>query len=62
MVTCKINRQIMLSDNVAERKVRAYMCELDVRQRSVFIVNGNAFHGIECGVLSVYYLAKDGVF
>ena len=38
------------------------MCEFDVRQRSVFIVNGNALHGIERGVLSIYYLAKDGIF
>jgi hypothetical protein len=63
MVTCKINRQIMLSDiNVRKKEARAYMCKFDVRQRPVFVVNGDALHGIECGVLSIYYFAKDGVF
>ena len=61
MVTCKMNRQIMLSDKRTE-EVCAYMSEFNVRQRSVFIVNGNALHGIERGVLSIYHLAKDGVF
>jgi hypothetical protein len=48
--------------NVRKKEVHTYMCEFDVRQRSVFIVNGNALHGIESGVLSIYYLAKNGVF
>lgn len=61
MVTCKMNRQIMLSDK-RTKEVWAYMSEFDFRQRSVFIVNGNALHGVERGVLSIYYLAKDGVF
>jgi hypothetical protein len=61
MVTCKMNRQIMLSDKCMEI-TGAYMSKFDFRQRSIFIVNGNTLHSIECGVLSVYYLTKNSVF
>ena len=39
-----------------------YMGEFDLRQRSILVVDRNAFHGIKCGVLSIYDLAKDGIF
>ena len=38
------------------------MSEFDVRQRTVFVVDGNTLHDVQYGILSIYYLAKDGVF
>ena len=38
------------------------MSEFDVRKRTVLVVDGNTLHDVQCGVLSIYYLAKDGVF
>lgn len=38
------------------------MSEFDVRQRTVFVVDGNTLHDVQCGILSIYHLAKDGVF
>ena len=37
------------------------MSEFDVGQRTIFVVDGNTFHRVQCGVLAVYYLAKYGV-
>lgn len=38
------------------------MGEFHLRQRAVLVVDRNAFHGIERGVMTIYYLAKDGIF
>lgn len=37
------------------------MREFDFRQRTVFIVDRNAFHSVESRVVAVYYLAEDSV-
>ena len=40
----------------------AHMGEFDLGQRPVLIIDRNAFHGVECGVMTIYYLAKDSIF
>ena len=52
---------ITLNDEGHGEKKNTNMGELDVRERAVFVVDGNTFHRVQCGVLAVYYLAKYGV-
>jgi len=62
MVTWKTDRQMTRRDGRMEDQKGTNMSEFDVRQRTVFVVDGNTFHDVQCGILSIYYLAKDGVF
>lgn len=37
------------------------MRQFNFRQWAVFVVDRDAFHGVESGVVAVYHLAKDSV-
>ena len=43
------------------RRVRTHVCQLNLIQRTVFVVDRNSFHGIEGGVHTINDFAEDGV-